>query len=486
MADDDFPTAPAPNYFRWADGIRDWLARAQDPLSRPQDPRASALAQVMQAPIDFSAAPDASAGESYDPHDPMADWQELQRWRWNQVNGLGNAGPAPKVWPTPEGYDQAGVFGTLTDIPNLTPRDIGVTERMRWNEDHGVPWLNRFERAMSGTEGIGDRDGVGVADLLTGPLAPILSAQEKQTAGDEHGAWHDVAMGGAGLAAAPVLLGLGGRIASWLSQAATKEAPPLASELPWFASLHQRIFRPVPKPLRPFSADYPSGSQGDGVPLTQDIEGRPLTAPRVAGRRVTNGADEAIKPKEYNALSTDMMGRPARFRPIRQMGKYDGVTGYDRNTNLPIGIDLRLGLHPNTKAMTYAHELGHAIDQLAGHIPTDGLMDELKPLYNTLRNKYRDENFLDAADPRWIDPVTPQTFSYTEEEAPREYMAEAIRAYMTDPNYLKTVAPKTAAAIRAAVNPHPTLSKIIQFNVVPLTAGGAAASYALKPRDDSS
>jgi hypothetical protein len=31
-------------------------------------------------------------------------------------------------------------------------------------------------------------------------------------------------------------------------------------------------------------------------------------------------------------------------------------------------------------------------------------------------------------------------------------MAEAIRAYMADPNYLKTVAPKTAAAIRAAVN----------------------------------
>jgi hypothetical protein len=43
-------------------------------------------------------------------------------------------------------------------------------------------------------------------------------------------------------------------------------------------------------------------------------------------------------------------------------------------------------------------------------------------------------------------------------------MAEAIRAYMVDPNYLKTVAPKVAAAIREAVNSHPTLSKIIQFN----------------------
>jgi hypothetical protein len=38
-------------------------------------------------------------------------------------------------------------------------------------------------------------------------------------------------------------------------------------------------------------------------------------------------------------------------------------------------------------------------------------------------------------------------------------------------NYLKGSAPKTAAAVRAAVNPNPTLSKIIQFNVVPIAAG---------------
>ena len=42
---------------------------------------------------------------------------------------------------------------------------------------------------------------------------------------------------------------------------------------------------------------------------------------------------------------------------------------------------------------------------------------------------------------------------------------------MADPNYLQTVAPKTAAAIRAAVNANPRLSRIIQFN----TVGGLAA-----------
>jgi hypothetical protein len=43
-------------------------------------------------------------------------------------------------------------------------------------------------------------------------------------------------------------------------------------------------------------------------------------------------------------------------------------------------------------------------------------------------------------------------------------MAEAIRAYMQNPNYMKTVAPNVARRIRAAVNPNPNINTIIQFN----------------------
>ncbi len=43
-------------------------------------------------------------------------------------------------------------------------------------------------------------------------------------------------------------------------------------------------------------------------------------------------------------------------------------------------------------------------------------------------------------------------------------MAEAIRAYLQDPNYLKTVAPNVAARIRGAINTTPDLNSIIQFN----------------------
>jgi hypothetical protein len=59
----------------------------------------------------------------------------------------------------------------------------------------------------------------------------------------------------------------------------------------------------------------------------------------------------------------------------------------------------------------------------------------------------------------------PEHFGYRGSDVQRELIAEAIRAYMADPNYLKTVAPETAKAIRAAVNNNPRLNRTIQFNI---------------------
>jgi len=55
-------------------------------------------------------------------------------------------------------------------------------------------------------------------------------------------------------------------------------------------------------------------------------------------------------------------------------------------------------------------------------------------------------------------------------------MAEAIRAYLQNPNYLKTVAPETARRIRTAVNGNDMFKRWIQFNTAAgLAVGGAAA-----------
>ena len=113
-----------------------------------------------------------------------------------------------------------------------------------------------------------------------------------------------------------------------------------------------------------------------------------------------------------------------------------------------------------------AHEVGHAIDALSDQIPTKGLEDELDFNYSALR----------TGEERKFVLSRPQDFGYKGEMVEREKIAEAIRAYLVDPNYLKTVAPKTAARIRQFVADSPDLANIIQFNG--LAAGGAVAGAA--------
>jgi hypothetical protein len=79
------------------------------------------------------------------------------------------------------------------------------------------------------------------------------------------------------------------------------------------------------------------------------------------------------------------------------------------------------------------------VDELSGRIPTDGITTELKQVYNTLNTGREGTRNLTG----------PQHLGYSEGAADRELMAEAVRGDLTDPNHLKTVAPKTAARIRA-------------------------------------
>jgi hypothetical protein len=105
-----------------------------------------------------------------------------------------------------------------------------------------------------------------------------------------------------------------------------------------------------------------------------------------------------------------------------------------------------------------------------GTIETRGLEDELYPLYDTLNNPDRTPDGLVRPG---AELHTPQKKGYSDADAPRELMAEAFRAYNTDPNWFKAVAPKTAARIREAINSNPDLRRFIQYNTL---AGGAVLS----------
>jgi hypothetical protein len=240
------------------------------------------------------------------------------------------------------------------------------------------------------------------------------------------------------------------------------------------------------KPPRPFSADYLQEPATDATGrLKFDIEGRPLVAPRIVGRGNLGGADEALTPAEFDAVGTAATGRrPQGVSPDDAGGAAPAgwlSGGYDSQGQKILRIFVDRGLSPDQKAMVVAHETGHAIDHLAGaptaefwnQIPQTGLRRELNRVFSAGS----------TGEDRTRDLLLPRHFGYSASEVPAELMAEGIRAYMTNPNYLKTVAPGVGAAIRAAVNSHPVLSRIIQFNGIPALAATGAAGYRLAPVD---
>ncbi|POR52395.1 hypothetical protein [Bosea psychrotolerans] len=156
----------------------------------------------------------------------------------------------------------------------------------------------------------------------------------------------------------------------------------------------------------------------------------------------------------------------------------------DRRSGKVVDRDIFINknLAPDTYSRVLAHEVGHAIDELAGTIPTAGLSDELRGVYNSLNNGQRNAAGTDAR--ANAKPFLPQHDGYERDDIPGEYMAEAIRAYMADPNYLKTVAPKTAARIREYVNPNPKFNRTIQFNAIAAPAAGLAAGGAVLAGSD--
>lgn len=227
------------------------------------------------------------------------------------------------------------------------------------------------------------------------------------------------------------------------------------------------LYNPPSKSPRPFEADYPHGAPANEAgKLTHDIEGRPLVAGHVVGRRESSGPDVALPREALDEITASFTGAGIREAAPRspELGNDVGRAVFRRGGQ-PDSVHISRALSENQKPRVAAHEVGHVIDQVAGEIPVTGLSSELRPLYNTLQ----------SGTERARNLVEPKHWGYKGDDVPREYMAEAIRAYMVDPNYIKTVAPKTAAKIREFVNGNEKLRDVVQFNANPSSAAPAGA-----------
>lgn len=241
------------------------------------------------------------------------------------------------------------------------------------------------------------------------------------------------------------------------------------------ASRNALIYDPPPKPARDISADYPNGAPQDALGrVTHDMDGRPIRAAFVAGRTSETGmVPESGVLENLAEISQGLYGAPPKAVAAREMGGGAGrFTGRPNasGTGTDYLVNYDKSLPPAKAAKVQAHEIAHGIDELAGQIDTSLLKGELQTVYHDLNNP----NPSPTAS-QW----TPRAAGYKGSEVDREYVAEAIRAYMTDPNYMKTVAPNTAAAIREAVNANPRIAGTLQFNSpMPYLLGGFGAGIA--------
>lgn len=165
----------------------------------------------------------------------------------------------------------------------------------------------------------------------------------------------------------------------------------------------------------------------------------------------------------------------------------------------PSGVAIADDLNEASIRRILAHEAGHVVHETGKRVPesVEVVRDvppkgiEIDMFENYHSNKTGHHWPVEPADryASLTDPMTrerkpwhsPRRYGYREEEFWPEYVAEALRTYMTAPNTMKTLWPETAARLRAFVNEHPKLAEIIQLNGL---AGPAVVGLAGYRSDD--
>jgi hypothetical protein len=224
------------------------------------------------------------------------------------------------------------------------------------------------------------------------------------------------------------------------------------------------------------------GAESGERPMV-DIDGRPID-PRsaIAGLGVVDGSNAGISGEQARSIA-QQLGIDIRGTSAKEIGGDAGryISG---GGNRSILLDNNLTADQVPHVMR--HELAHGLDDFAGTYATGSLpaispkgqTNALARVYDDLNNRAGPSPF--EAPRSAGKQATPKTDGYKPADHDAERMAEALRAYITNPAYIKTLEPGLAAKLRKSVNENPNLKHIITLNSA---AGGGLLGAGILGQD---
>lgn len=215
--------------------------------------------------------------------------------------------------------------------------------------------------------------------------------------------------------------------------------------------------------------------------LTHTPEGDPLVAPLIVGR-IDAGRDRTLSPRQMdNVINSFTRKRWERADESNDYLEEDlGVTYGDPRKKFPTQVLINRHLRGRQAESIKAHEFGHVVRKVTQPEPRGLVYPPIPDKYgNDAARAYHHLNTGKAhrENQKLYGPVDRDP----DEKYPvEEIFAEAMRAYLTDPNAFKTLYPAMGEFVRKVVNRNPDLRKVIQFN----SAAGAAALTGYGATDD--
>lgn len=246
-------------------------------------------------------------------------------------------------------------------------------------------------------------------------------------------------------------------------------------------------------PQRLFETDFPGGNyqfDSETGRMKTDVDGREIHSDAViVGRAVYGQPDISFSKENLDKVHRGLTGQDIAYT-VMDNGR---VVGYYRDSEdgenfTPITMNSRYyqsgDKFKEAAIRAERHEMGHLFDDIIGTlndslnaVPVDVLRG-FYDIYNEQKNPYLGFERLRYPQASADDAVpwngfTPASLGYNtvndetrglRDHTRRELYAEAVRAYLTDPNAMKAHYPEVAKYLRDMINTNPRLNKYLHLS----------------------